>query len=47
MKKLALNKHGFIHVPKKASPSLPFEPEEPLKARVEKEALISGGLGIL
>ena len=37
--KCKLNKYGFIHVPKKALPSLPFEPEEPLTARIEEEAL--------
>ena len=35
-----LNKYNFIHVPKKALPSLPFEAEEPLTARIEGDALI-------
>ena len=35
-----LNKWGFIHVPKKALPSLPFEAEEPLTARIEGQALV-------
>lgn len=35
-----LNKYGFIHVPKKAIPSLPFNAEVKLKARIEKKTLI-------
>jgi len=38
--KAKLNKYGFIHVPKKALPSLPFEAEEPLTVRIEGQALI-------
>ena len=40
--KAKLNKYRFIHVPKKALPSLPFEVEEPLTARIdiEKGALV-------
>ena len=40
--KAKLNKYGFVHVPKKALPSLPFEVEEPLTARIdiEKGALV-------
>ena len=38
--KAKLNKYGFIHVPKKALPSLPFEAEEPLTGRIEGEALV-------
>ena len=38
--KAKLNKYGFIHVPKKAVPSLPFEPEEPLTAFIEGQALV-------
>jgi hypothetical protein len=34
-----LNKWGFIHVPKKAVPSLPFEIEKPLTARIEGDYL--------
>ena len=33
--KAKLNKWGFIHVPKKAVPSLPFETKESLTARIE------------
>jgi len=33
-------KYGFIHVPKKALPSLPFEPKESLTARIENDALV-------
>jgi hypothetical protein len=35
-----LNKYGFIHVPKKATSSLPFEIEQPLEALIEGENLI-------
>jgi len=38
--KTKLNKYGFLHVPKRAVPSLHFEPEKPLTARIEGEALI-------
>ena len=38
--KAGLNKYGFIHVPKKAIPSLPFEVGVPLKAHVEGDALV-------
>ena len=38
--KAKLNKWGFIHVPKKALPSLPFKIEEPLTARIEGETLV-------
>ena len=38
--KAKLNKWGFIHVPKKALPSLPFEAEQPLTARIEGQALV-------
>jgi hypothetical protein len=38
--KAKLNKYGFLHVPKKAVPSLPFEPEKPLIARIEGETLV-------
>jgi len=38
--KAKLNKYGFIHVPKKALPSLPFEAEKPLKAKIESDTLI-------
>lgn len=38
--KRGLNKYGFIHVPKKAISSLPFEVGVPLKARIEGETLI-------
>jgi hypothetical protein len=34
-----LNKWGFLHVPKKAVQSLPFEPEKPLIARIENNHL--------
>ena len=35
-----VNKYGFLHVPKKAVPSLPFEPEKPLIARIDGDHLI-------
>ena len=35
-----LNPHGFIHVPKKARGSLPFEQGAPLKAKIEGETLV-------
>jgi len=35
-----LNKYGFISVRKAARPHLPFEAEEPLKAKIEGDALI-------
>ena len=38
--KAKLNKFGFIHVPKKAVPSLPFETKESLTARIEGETLV-------
>ena len=30
-----LNKYGFLHVPKRAVPSLPFKIEEPLTVSIE------------
>ena len=38
--KAKLNKWGFVHVPKKAVPSLPFGLEKPLTARIEGETLV-------
>jgi len=38
--KAKLNKYGFIYVPKKAVPSLPFKIEKPLTARIEGETLV-------
>jgi len=38
--KAKLNKWGFIHVPKKAVPSLPFETKESLTGRIEGETLV-------
>ena len=38
--KAKLNKYGFLHVPKKALSSLPFQVEEPLKAKIESDTLI-------
>jgi len=38
--KAKLNKYGFIYVPKKAVPSLPFETKESLTARIEGETLV-------
>lgn len=38
--KAGLNKYGFIHIPKKARASLPFDVGEPLKARIESEELV-------
>ena len=38
--KAGLNKYGFIHVPKKAIPSLPFDQGVPLKAKIEGDALV-------
>ena len=38
--KAKLNKYGFLHVPKKAVPSLPFGLEKPLTARIEGETLV-------
>ena len=38
--KAGLNKYGFIHLPKKAIPSLPFDQGKPLKAKIEGEALV-------
>jgi hypothetical protein len=35
-----MNKWGFIGVRKAARPNLPFQPEEPLKAKIEGNALI-------
>lgn len=35
-----VNKYGFLHVPKKARSSLPFEIEKPLVARIKGENLI-------
>ena len=37
--KTKLNKYDFLHVPKKAVPSLPFEPEKPLIARIDGDHL--------
>jgi hypothetical protein len=37
--KAKLNKYGFLHVPKNARSSLPFEPEKPLIARIDSEHL--------
>ena len=34
-----LNKYGFIHIPKKALTSLPFESEKPLTARIDVDHL--------
>lgn len=34
-----LNKYGFIHIPKKALPSLPFESEKPLTAQIDGDRL--------
>jgi hypothetical protein len=38
--KAKVNKYGFIHVPKKAWSSLPFEIEKPLEARIDGEKLV-------
>jgi len=38
--KAKLNKYGFIHVPKRTVPSLPFETKESLTARIEGETLV-------
>ena len=38
--KAKLNKWGFIHVPKRTAPSLPFKIENPLMARIEDETLV-------
>jgi len=38
--KAKLNKWGFIHVPKRTVPSLPFKIEKPLTARIEGETLV-------
>jgi hypothetical protein len=38
--KAKVNKYGFIHVPKRAWTSLPFEMEKPLMARIEGEKLV-------
>jgi len=38
--KAKLNKYGFLHIPKKALPSLPFAAEEPLTVRIEGETLV-------
>jgi len=38
--KAKLNKYGFIHVPRRALPSLPFKAEEHLTARIEGDALV-------
>lgn len=35
-----LNAYGFIHIPKKARGSLPFEQGTPLKAKIEGNALV-------
>ena len=38
--KRGLNKYGFIHLPKKAIPSLPFDQGVALKAKIEEDALV-------
>jgi hypothetical protein len=38
-----LNKYGFIHIPKKVVPSLPFESEKPLTARIEENQIVISG----
>jgi hypothetical protein len=38
--KAKVNKYGFLHVPKKALPSLPFKIEQPLEARIDGNQLI-------
>jgi len=38
--KAKMNKYGFLHVPKKARSSLPFEIEKPLVARIEGKRLV-------
>jgi len=38
--KKGLNNYGFLHIPKKARGSLPFEQGVPLKAKIEGETLI-------
>jgi hypothetical protein len=37
--KAKLNKWGFIHVPKRTVPSLPFKIEQPLTARIDGDHL--------
>lgn len=38
--KAGLNKYGFIHVPKKAVSSLPFDVSVSLKARIEGDSVV-------
>jgi hypothetical protein len=38
--KTKVNKYGFLHVPKRAVPSLPFGLEKPLIARIDGEKLV-------
>jgi hypothetical protein len=38
--KAKVNKYGFLHVPKKAIPSLPFKLEKPLIARIDGDNLV-------
>jgi len=38
--KAKLNKWGFIHVPKRTVPLLPFKIEKPLTVRIEGETLV-------
>ena len=38
--KVKVNKYGFIHVPKRAWPSLPFGLQKPLMARINGDHLI-------
>lgn len=38
--KAKLNKWGFIHVPKRTVPSLPFKIEKPLTARIDGKMLV-------
>jgi hypothetical protein len=35
-----LNKYGFIHIPKRALPALPFKLETSLTAHIEAESLV-------
>lgn len=37
--KTKLNKYGFIHLPKKLLPRLPFQPEEPLQIVIAEDSL--------
>lgn len=38
--KKGLNPYGFLHIPKRARGSLPFEQGAPLKAKIEEDALV-------